>query len=274
MMTTHPSIRVEGLGKKFRRGRARNDTTVRDVLSEAMHWPINVVRSRIFPDANRTTQNDGTFWALQDISFAAQPGEVLGLIGRNGSGKTTLLKILSRISRPSAGYFEVRGRLGAMLEVGTGFHPDLTGRENVYLNGSILGMRRAEIAKKFDSIVEFAGVEPFIDTAVKHYSSGMYVRLAFAVAAHLDTDILLMDEVLSVGDIAFQKKSQDKMLSVAKDGRTVVLVSHSMETILQLCDRVILLQEGHLKLVGNPKDVVSAYEDYEYAQLEAEVSAP
>jgi lipopolysaccharide transport system ATP-binding protein len=201
-----------------------------------------------------------TFWALKDVSLEVKEGEVLGLIGRNGAGKTTLLKILSRITRPTEGWAEIRGRVRSLLEVGTGFHPELTGRENTYLSGSILGMSKREIDRKFDEIVAFAEIEKFIETPVKHYSSGMYVRLAFAVAAHLEPEILLVDEVLAVGDINFQKKCLGKMGEVAKGGRTVVLVSHQLNQIRRLCERVAWVDGGSIRMAGGTHEVVSAYE--------------
>jgi len=203
---------------------------------------------------------DEIFWALKDVSLEVKEGEVLGLIGRNGAGKTTLLKILSRITRPTTGWAEIRGRVGSLLEVGTGFHPELTGRENAFLSGAILGMGKAEIARKFEEIVAFAELEKFIDTPVKHYSSGMYVRLAFAVAAHLEPEILLVDEVLAVGDINFQKKCLGKMGDVARAGRTVVLVSHQLNQIRRLSHRVIWVDGGQIRQCGSAAEVVSAYE--------------
>ena len=200
-----------------------------------------------------------SIWALKDVSFDINRGEVVGIIGRNGAGKSTLLKILSEITEPTEGRVEIHGRVGSLLEVGTGFHPELTGRENVYLNGAILGMKRAEIERKFDEIVAFAEVEKFIDTPVKHYSSGMYLRLAFAVAAHLEPEILIVDEVLAVGDAAFQKKCLGKMAGVAKEGRTVLFVSHNMPAITRLCERAILLDEGRLLQDGVSHQVVKAY---------------
>jgi lipopolysaccharide transport system ATP-binding protein len=205
-------------------------------------------------------KKDETFWALKDVSLEVKEGEVLGLIGRNGAGKTTLLKILSRITKPTTGWAEIHGRVGSLLEVGTGFHPELTGRENAFLSGAILGMSKREIARKFDEIVAFAELEKFIDTPVKHYSSGMYVRLAFAVAAHLEPEILLVDEVLAVGDINFQKKCLGKMGDVARAGRTVVLVTHQMNQIRRLCHRVIWVDDGSVRLDGGTDEVASAYE--------------
>lgn len=201
-----------------------------------------------------------TFWALKDVSLEVQEGEVLGLIGRNGSGKTTLLKILSRITKPTSGWAEIRGRMGTLLEVGTGFHPELTGRENTFLSGAILGMGKEETARKFDEIVSFAELDRFIDTPVKHYSSGMYVRLAFAVAAHLEPEILLVDEVLAVGDIKFQRKCLGKMGEVARAGRTVILVSHQLNQIRRLCHRAVWVEGGVVRQLGATAEVVSAYE--------------
>jgi lipopolysaccharide transport system ATP-binding protein len=200
-----------------------------------------------------------TFWALQDVSFEVKHGEVVGIIGRNGAGKSTLLKMLSRITEPTHGRIEINGRVSSLLEVGTGFHGELTGRENTYLNGAILGMKRAEISKKFDEIVAFAGVEQFIDTPVKHYSSGMYLRLAFAVAAHLEPEILIVDEVLAVGDADFQKKCLGKMAGVADQGRTIFFVSHNMPAITRLCKRVLYMDEGRLRLDGSAHEVVKSY---------------
>jgi lipopolysaccharide transport system ATP-binding protein len=209
--------------------------------------------------ATGAAELDETIWALQDISFEVKRGEVIGIIGRNGAGKSTLLKILSRITEPTTGRIELHGRVGSLLEVGTGFHPELTGRENIYLNGAILGMRRSEIARQFDEIVAFAEVEKFIDTPVKHYSSGMYLRLAFAVAAHLEPEILLVDEVLAVGDARFRKKCINKMQDVGQQGRTVFFVSHNMPAIASLCERAILLHEGRVLRDGLSSQVVSTY---------------
>ncbi|HEY0005106.1 MAG TPA: ABC transporter ATP-binding protein, partial [Pyrinomonadaceae bacterium] len=200
------AIRCEGLSKKYRLGQRESYKALRDVLTDAVAAPYRRLRSALKSTSAETRNGHQTFWALKDVSFEVKRGEVVGIIGRNGAGKSTLLKILSRITHPTTGFAEINGRVGSLLEVGTGFHPELTGRENVYLNGAILGMRKAEIKRKFDEIVAFAEVEQFIDTPVKHYSSGMYVRLAFAVAAHLETEILIVDEVLAVGDAAFQKK--------------------------------------------------------------------
>ena len=242
-------IHAEGLGKRYTRGLAA-DHGLRHALENFLKSPLSALRRK----------KDETFWALQDVSLSVHEGEVLGLIGRNGAGKTTLLKILSRITQPTSGWAEIRGRVGSLLEVGTGFHPELTGRENAFLSGAILGMSKREIARKFDEIVAFAELEKFIDTPVKHYSSGMYVRLAFAVAAHLEPEILLVDEVLAVGDINFQKKCLGKMGDVAKAGRTVVLVSHQLNQIRRLCQRVVWVDAGQIRQNGNTHEVVSAYE--------------
>jgi len=242
-------IHTETLSKRYRRGLPA-DPGLRHALEKIVRSPLTVFRR---------AKNE-MFWALKDVSFDVTQGEVLGLIGRNGAGKTTLLKILSRITRPTSGWAEIHGRVGSLLEVGTGFHPELTGRENTFLSGAILGMSRREIAAKFDEIVAFAELEKFIDTAVKHYSSGMYVRLAFAVAAHLEPEILLVDEVLAVGDINFQKKCLGKMGDVARAGRTVVLVSHQLNQIRRLCHRVVWIDDGQIRQDGPTHEVVSAYE--------------
>ena len=243
-------IHGEGLGKSYHRGALHQSTLLRDHLSRMLKSPLSVLRR----------PKDETFWALEDVSLEVREGEVLGLIGRNGAGKTTLLKILSRITKPTTGWAEIHGRVGSLLEVGTGFHPELTGRENAYLSGAILGMSKSEISRKFDEIVAFAELEQFIDTPVKHYSSGMYVRLAFAVAAHLEPEILLVDEVLAVGDINFQKKCLGKMGDVARAGRTVVLVSHQLNQIRRLCQRVVWIDDGQVREQGSTPSVVGAYE--------------
>ncbi len=242
-------IHGEGLGKRYRRG-LMADPGLRHALERIVKSPLSAFRRA----------KDETFWALKDVSLEVKEGEVLGLIGRNGAGKTTLLKILSRITKPTAGWAEIRGRVGSLLEVGTGFHSELTGRENTFLSGAILGMGRREIERKFDEIVAFAELEEFIDTPVKHYSSGMYVRLAFAVAAHLEPEILLVDEVLAVGDIKFQKKCLGKMGEVARAGRTVVLVSHQLNQIRRLSHRVMWVDGGQIRQDGSPETVVGAYE--------------
>ena len=242
-------IHGEGLGKRYRRG-LQVDDGLRHALEDFVRSPLASLRRK----------KEETFWALKDVSVEVKEGEVLGLIGRNGAGKTTLLKILSRITRPTEGWAEIHGRVGSLLEVGTGFHPELTGRENTFLSGAILGMSKAEIERKFDEIVAFAELEKFIDTPVKHYSSGMYVRLAFAVAAHLEPEILLVDEVLAVGDINFQKKGLGKMGDVARAGRTVVLVSHQLNQIRRLCHRVVWIDAASVRQDGPTHEVVSAYE--------------
>jgi lipopolysaccharide transport system ATP-binding protein len=230
---------------------------------------------RRFGGADNGTVNghakDDVFWALKDVSFEVQPGEVVGIIGRNGAGKSTLLKVLSRITEPTTGRCQVRGRMASLLEVGTGFHQELTGRENIYMNGSILGMSRKEISRRFDEIVDFAEIEQFLDTPVKRYSSGMYVRLAFGVAAHLEPDILLVDEVLAVGDAAFQKKCLGKMSEVSRLGRTVLFVSHNMATVLNLCDKAAMFAHGRLTFVGPVEEGVKLYVNQCDASKEAEV---
>lgn len=251
-MSTATAVRVDRLGKCYRLGqRGAGYKSLRESLTNAA---VAIGRRR-----GSGERKDTLVWALRDLSFNVPHGEVLGVIGRNGAGKSTLLKILSRITEPTEGEAQVYGRVGSLLEVGTGFHPELTGRENVYLNGAILGMSRVEIERKFDEIVGFAGVEEFIDTPIKRFSTGMQVRLAFAVAAHLDTEILFVDEVLSVGDAEFQKRCLDRMRQVTREGRTVILVSHDMTTIRSLCARVLLLERGRLVLDGPPGSVVGHY---------------
>ncbi len=247
------AIRVLGLGKRYRLGEVR---PAYDTLRETITGALRRGRNWMRVGASHETAE---LWALRDVSFEVAAGEVIGIIGRNGAGKSTLLKILSRITEPTEGRAEIRGRVGSLLEVGTGFHPELTGRENVYLSGAILGMKRAEIRRKFDAIVAFAEVERFVDTPVKRYSSGMFVRLAFAVAAHLEPEILLVDEVLAVGDLEFQKKCIGKMDDVAHQGRTVLFVSHSMGTVERLCTRCVLLHAGRVALSGPTGEVVRAY---------------
>jgi len=254
------AIRVEGLSKQYRLGAKRERyRTLRDTLTEAFVSPFRWAGRRRRGETPKAAVLPETIWALQDVSFEVKRGEVVGIIGRNGAGKSSLLKILSRITTPTAGYAEIRGRVGSLLEVGTGFHSELTGGENIYLSGAILGMRRAEIARKFDEIVAFAEVERFIDTPVKHYSSGMYLRLAFAVAAHLEPEILLVDEVLAVGDAMFQRKCLNKMQDVGQQGRTVLFVSHNMPAVTRLCGRTILLDEGRVQRDGPSHQVVGAY---------------
>jgi lipopolysaccharide transport system ATP-binding protein len=252
-------ITVEGLGKMYRIGGPQAGySTFRETLTDAFTAPFRRA-GRLLRGEGSASDLDRTIWALKDVSFEVKRGEVVGIIGRNGAGKSTLLKILSRITEPTEGAADIHGRVGSLLEVGTGFHPELTGRENIYLNGAILGMRRAEIDRKLGEIVAFAEIETFLDTPVKHYSSGMYVRLAFAVAAHLEPEILLVDEVLAVGDAAFQRKCLGKISDVAEGGRTVIFVSHNMTAMNRLCGRVILLEKGGTKLVGDPSKVISAY---------------
>jgi lipopolysaccharide transport system ATP-binding protein len=259
-------ILVENLGKRYQiqhRAERQRYTALRDVIAHKLKTPFQFLRRSQTSDLRPPTSarsSSEDFWALRDVSFEVRRGEVVGIIGRNGAGKSTLLKILSRITEPTEGRIRILGRVASLLEVGTGFHPELTGRENVFLNGAILGMHRAEIKRKFDEIVAFAEVEKFLDTPVKRYSSGMYVRLAFAVAAHLEPEILIVDEVLAVGDAQFQKKCLGKMQTVAaKDGRTVLFVSHHMPSIQRLCNRVILLAGGQIKLIGSTDQVVPSY---------------
>ena len=246
-------LRVKNLTKQYRISHNRAAyATLREEIVDLVRWPVRVV-------GGRRKKPFESFWALQDINFDIEPGEVVGIIGRNGAGKSTLLKVLSRITEPTAGKVELYGRVGSLLEVGTGFHPELTGRENIFMNGAILGMRKREIERQFDQIVEFAEIERFLDTPVKHYSSGMYTKLAFSVAAHLDPEILLVDEVLAVGDAAFQKKCMGKMRDVAGGGRTVLFVSHNAASIEALCSRCLWLREGRLKADGDPGDLLRRY---------------
>jgi len=249
-------IRTESLGKMYHIGGARAPyKTLREALVDAAKAPIRRVRNF----GRSSSRKEDRFWALRDVDLTVENGEVLGIIGRNGAGKSTLLKILTRVTEPTEGRARLHGRVGSLLEVGTGFHPELTGRENIYLSGSILGMTRREIDRRFDEIVEFAEVERFLDTPIKRYSSGMGVRLGFAVAAHLDPEILLIDEVLAVGDISFQRKSLNKMKSVGSSGRTVLFVSHNIPAVTNLCDRIVLLDEGRVVRDGAPRDVVEEY---------------
>lgn len=254
-MSRQLAIRAKGLGKAYQLGGAeeRNET-FREMVMSSLAAPFRRLRRLGGEDVNAER-----FWALKDINFDIQAGEVVGIIGRNGAGKSTLLKILSRITDPSEGRVEIRGRVSSLLEVGTGFHPELTGRENIFLNGAVLGMTRFEIESKFDEIVAFAEIERFLDTPVKRYSSGMYVRLAFAVAAHLEPEILVVDEVLAVGDAAFQKKCLGKMGEVAKTGRTVLFVSHNMAAVRALCTRAILLQNGNVAADGDIESIIEQY---------------
>jgi len=244
------AIRVDNLSKQYRIGQRRPYKTVRESIQNLFRKPS------AGSDAGSTDQ---TFWALKDINFEVKQGEVVGIIGRNGAGKSTLLKVLSRITEPTSGQVETTGRVGSLLEVGTGFHPELTGRENVYLNGAILGMRRSEIATKFEQIVAFAEIDRFLDTPVKFYSSGMYTRLAFAVAAHLEPEILIVDEVLAVGDAQFQQKCMGRMGEVAREGRTVLFVSHNLAAIREICETAIWLERGSVRATGAARDITSQY---------------
>jgi lipopolysaccharide transport system ATP-binding protein len=248
-------VSVEGVSKRYRIGALHPGyDSLREVLAGAVSKRLKRLRRGGAGDDDETT-----LWALRDVSFEVRRGEILGIVGRNGAGKSTLLKILSRITRPTTGQVEIYGRVGSLLEVGTGFHPDLTGRENVYLNGAVLGMRKVEIDAKFDEIVAFSELERFIETPVKHYSSGMYVRLAFSVAAHLEPEVLIMDEVLAVGDMAFQQKCLDKMNDIRRQGRTIFFVSHNLPAITRLCKRAVLLERGRLVADGQPQEVVNRY---------------
>jgi lipopolysaccharide transport system ATP-binding protein len=249
-----PAIRVENLSKLYAIGEVQPYRTLRDTVAEAFRRPFHALRGK-----SAEEEEDSTIWALKDLTFEIGQGEVVGIIGRNGAGKSTLLKVLSRITEPTTGCADIYGRVGTLLEVGTGFHNELTGRENIYLNGAILGMKRADIQRQFDAIVAFAEVEKFVDTPVKHYSSGMYLRLAFAVAAHLEPEILLVDEVLAVGDIAFQRKCLGKMGDVARQGRTILFVSHNMGAVRSLCEKGVVLSSGQLVSVG---DIASSIETY------------
>ncbi|MBC7929605.1 MAG: ABC transporter ATP-binding protein [Rubrivivax sp.] len=252
----HSIIRVDELGKQYQVGAAAlRHSTVRESLAAALASPFRALLRR----RPKAKARESFLWSLRGVSFEVQPGEVVGIIGRNGAGKSTLLKILSRITAPTEGRVELYGRASSLLEIGTGFHPELTGRENVYLNGAILGMKRAEIKRRFDEIVAFAEVEQFLDTPVKHYSSGMHMRLAFAVAAHLEPEILIVDEVLAVGDAQFQKKCLGKMDTVSREGRTVLFVSHSMAAVNKLCRRGIVLERGRVAYAGTQAEAVAHY---------------
>jgi lipopolysaccharide transport system ATP-binding protein len=254
---TEIAISAEGLGKRYRIGALARQTTIGERLTHALKAPARWLRPA---NGNGASGGHVDYWALREVSFELRRGEVVGLIGRNGAGKSTLLKILSRVTVPTVGRAEIHGRVGSLLEVGTGFHPELTGRENTYLNGAILGMGKKEIARKFDEIVAFAEVGDFIDTPLKHYSTGMQMRLAFAVAAHLEPETLLVDEVLAVGDMAFQKKCLGKMSEVASGGRTIVFVSHQLNQIRRLCQKAIWLDQGKIFQVGPTSEVAGAYE--------------
>ncbi|MEK7564216.1 MAG: ABC transporter ATP-binding protein [Patescibacteria group bacterium] len=252
-------IEVKNIGKKYNINHQRGGyVALRDVLANVFKNPFNFLKNKTREIIGIDKKEE--FWALKNVDFEVRRGEVVGIIGRNGAGKSTLLKILSQITPPTTGEIKINGKVGSLLEVGTGFHPELTGRENIFLNGAILGMKKKEIINKFDEIVEFANIEKFLDTPVKYYSSGMYVRLAFSVAAHMEPDILIIDEVLAVGDSEFQKKCLGKMEDITKkEGRTILFVSHNMSTIKQLCTRSILLSKGNVKMVGNTDEVVDFY---------------
>jgi len=273
---SEPAILVKDLSKRYRIGSREPYQTLRNAITVSVAAAFRRLSSSALasPNGNAHQESDPAFiWALKNVSFEVQSGDVVGIIGPNGGGKSTLLKILSRITMPTEGHAEIRGRVGSLLEVGTGFNPELTGRENIYLNGTMLGMRRSEIERKFDEIVAFAEVERFLDTPVKRYSSGMYMRLAFAVAAHLEPEILLVDEVLAVGDIAFQKKCLGKIGEVAKDGRTVLFVSHNMVAIQSLCSRVIWLNQGKVMAEGKTAQVVFQYLKTSFSSLTEQVWA-
>lgn len=252
------AIKVEHLGKRYKIG-AKQEAyrTLRSTVTDVVTAPFR--RRNRTGDPGCQAAESSHIWAMKDASFEINRGEIVGIIGRNGAGKSTLLKLLSRITEPTTGYADIHGRVGSLLEVGTGFHPELSGRENIYLNGAILGMRKVEIDQKFDEMVAFAEIDRFIDTPVKHYSSGMYLRLAFAVAAHLDQDILLVDEVLAVGDFAFQAKCLGRMQAVGREDRTIVLVTHNMAVVSQLCHRVILLEGGRVAAEGSPRTILERY---------------
>jgi lipopolysaccharide transport system ATP-binding protein len=254
---SNPVIRVEHLSKKYALGlqAQKGRTSLRDTITDA----FKSLSAGVFKPGQRVDQTNEEFWALKDISFEVQPGDKVGIIGRNGAGKSTLLKLLSRITEPSSGRISIRGRVASLLEVGTGFHPELSGRENIYLNGAILGMGNIEIKKKFDEIVSFSEVERFLDTPVKRYSSGMYVRLAFAVAAHLEPEVLFVDEVLAVGDAQFQNKCLGKMSEVAESGRTILFVSHNMQAIRRLCTSAIFLEKGKAESYANVESALECY---------------
>ncbi len=262
------AVRVQGLGKCYTIGTSRESSQpmLREVLADALISPLAILRrlahrlrSGPVPRAAVAEKSPRHFWALREVSFDVARGEVVGIIGPNGAGKSTLLKILSRITEPTEGRVEIHGRVASLLEVGTGFHPELTGRENIFLSGTLLGMRKADIHRKLHEIIDFSGIERFIDTPVKHYSSGMYVRLAFAVAAHLDPDVLIVDEVLAVGDVAFQRKCLAKMEDVHRRGRTILFVSHNMPAVTRLCQRALLVSEGRVQRDGPASQVAGAY---------------
>jgi lipopolysaccharide transport system ATP-binding protein len=257
----HPIIEVKNIGKKYViKHQASRYLTLRDVLSNVLTAPFKYLKDKI--EHRIPSETKEVFWALKGIDFTVDRGEILGIIGHNGAGKSTLLKILSQITPPSTGEIRIHGSVGSLLEVGTGFHPELSGRENIFLNGAILGMKKKEIAEKFDRIVGFAGISKFLDTPVKHYSSGMYVRLAFSVAAHMDPDVLIIDEVLAVGDEEFQRQSLAKMREIAEDeNRTIIFISHNMSAIKDLCKRCILLEKGEIAMIGQTEAVIKKYKE-------------
>ncbi|MGB0371594.1 MAG: ABC transporter ATP-binding protein [Opitutales bacterium] len=266
------AVHVEGLSKAYRIGEKKesSDTLVGSILGVLRH-PFEQFRKISKLNTFRSAENDEhTLWAVRDLSFKVRRGEVLGVVGHNGAGKSTLLKLLSRITEPTSGRIEIRGRVASLLEVGTGFHPELTGRENIYLNGTILGMKKQEIDQKLDAMIEFSGIEKFIDTPIKRYSSGMKVRLAFSVAAHLDPEILIIDEVLAVGDMDFRRKSMERMREVASSGSTVLLVSHNLQSVRELCDRSMFLEAGRMVMFGETSQVLEAYLDSSKSRFRAE----
>lgn len=270
----HPIIEIKNIGKKYNITHQKGKyIALRDILTNILMSPFSFLKTKAKQVAGLETKEE--FWALKDVNFDVKKGDVVGIIGRNGAGKSTLLKILSQITPPTTGEIKIHGKVGSLLEVGTGFHPELTGRENIFLNGAILGMTRKEIGEKFNQIVEFAGIEKFLDTPVKYYSSGMYVRLAFSVAAHMEPDILIVDEVLAVGDAEFQKKCLGKMDEVTKkDGRTILFVSHNMSAIEQLCSTVVLLEKGKISKIGPTKTIVSEYLNRVLVSEKSEVELP
>lgn len=246
-----PIVSVRNISKLYHVGRVQSERpSLRQAVTSAVKSPFSRLNGR---------SSDDTIWALKDVSFEAMPGEVIGIIGRNGAGKSTLLRVLARITKPTRGEIDIYGRLGTLLEIGTGFHPELTGRENIFVNGTILGMKVQEIKRKFDEIVAFSEIERFLETPVKHYSSGMYLRLAFSIAAHFEPEVLLMDEIIAVGDINFQEKCFAKMRAVSREGRTVFLVSHNLDSIQKLCKRVLLLQSGRLSEEQEAQKVIELY---------------
>lgn len=271
-MSNSPIIIVKNIGKKYNINHQQGGyITLRDIMTNAFKNPLKFLKRKTKNILGLETKEE--FWALKDVNFEVMKGEVIGIIGRNGAGKSTLLKILSQITPPTTGEIRINGTVGSLLEVGTGFHPELTGRENIFLNGAILGMKKKEIVKKFDEIVKFADIEKFLDTPVKYYSSGMYVRLAFSVASHMDTDILIIDEVLAVGDAEFQKKCLGKMEDITqKEGRTILFVSHNMGALSQLCSKSILLSEGKIEKIDDTQKVIDFYLHDQKENMKAELT--